>query len=88
MSIFIAVAAVAVFLACTSEALPPVNATADGVAIKGYDPVAYFTLGEPAKGSQEFEYAWQGAKWRFANAEHLGLFKADPGKYAPQYEGY
>jgi YHS domain-containing protein len=84
----LAAAAAVVMLACSSQALPPVNTTADGLAIKGYDPVAYFTRGEPTKGSEEFEYEWNGAKWRFATREHLEMFKEDPERYAPQYGGY
>jgi YHS domain-containing protein len=74
-------------VACSST-VTPVNATSDGVAIKGYDPVAYFTDGGPVKGKKEFQYEWRGAKWQFASAGHRDLFKADPGKYAPQYGGY
>jgi YHS domain-containing protein len=59
-----------------------------GVAIRGYDPVAYFTLGRPTKGSPSLAYAWKGASWHFATAEHRDLFKAAPEKYAPQYGGY
>ena len=66
----------------------PVNTDLSGVAVKGYDPVAYFTDAKPVKGRAEFEYHWQGAEWRFANAKHLELFKATPEKYAPQYGGY
>lgn len=73
---------------CTSSPLPPVNVTRDGIAIKGYDPVAYFTDGIPVKGESRFEYVWNGAKWRFAGEEHLALFKSDPEKYAPRYGGY
>ena len=66
----------------------PVNTNFWGVAIKGYDPVAYFTDEKPTKGIKDFEYQWQGAKWRFASSRNLELFKADPDKYAPQYGGY
>ena len=66
----------------------PVNTNWWGVAIKGYDTVAYFTQGKPVKGSKKFEYYWNGATWRFANAKDLALFKANPEKYAPQYGGY
>ena len=59
-----------------------------GVAIKGYDPVAYFTDGHAMKGSEEFAYEWLGTPWYFASAEHRDLFMADPVKYAPQYGGY
>jgi YHS domain-containing protein len=59
-----------------------------GVAIKGYDPVAYFTEGRAMKGSKEFVYEWLGTPWYFANARHRDLFAADPIKYAPQFGGY
>ncbi len=59
-----------------------------GIAIRGYDTVAYFTEGRPMEGSDEFTTDWQGATWKFASQEHLDLFKADPQKYAPQYGGY
>jgi YHS domain-containing protein len=65
-----------------------INKNWKGLAIKGYDPVAYFTLGKPVKGKKEFEYKWQDARWRFSNEDHLNLFKSDPEKYAPQYGGY
>ncbi len=60
----------------------------DDVAIKGYDPVAYFTEGRAVKGSKKFSYEWLGATWHFASAKHRELFVADPSKYAPQYGGY
>ncbi len=59
-----------------------------GVAIKGYDPVAYFTQSRPMKGSEAFAYEWFGVDWHFANAKHRKLFAATPIKYAPQYGGY
>ena len=72
----------------TAWAIKPVNTDAQGLAIKGYDPVAYFIQGRPLKGAEEFTYHWMGAEWRFASAEHLDLFKSNPEKYAPQYGGY
>lgn len=59
-----------------------------GLAIKGYDPVAFFKDGMPIEGSKEFELTWKEAKWRFASAENRNLFEADPEQYAPQYGGY
>jgi YHS domain-containing protein len=59
-----------------------------GVAIEGYDPVAYFTDGKAMKGSEEFAYEWLGTPWYFANAEHRDMFAANPEKYAPQFGGY
>ncbi len=66
-----------------------VNTTRFGnVAIKGHDPVAYFKDSKPVKGSKEFEYEWNGAKWRFSSQEYLEAFKASPETYAPQFGGY
>ena len=65
----------------------PINTLA-GIAIEGYDPVAYFREGRATKGSKEFAHEWLGATWYFADAEHRDLFAADPVKYAPQYGGY
>lgn len=65
-----------------------VNKNWRGLAIKGYDPVAYFTLGKPAKGLNNYELEWKGARWRFVNQDHLERFKAAPDQYAPQYGGY
>jgi hypothetical protein len=59
-----------------------------GIAIKGYDPVAYFTKGRAIKGSEKFAHTWMGAPWHFANARHRDLFAAEPIKYAPQFGGY
>ena len=66
----------------------PINTDDVGVAIKGYDTVAYFTEGRAVRGSAEFETLWQDARWHFANAEHRDMFKADPERYAPQYGGF
>lgn len=65
-----------------------INQPFGGIAIQGYDPVAYFTDGQAVKGSDEFAYEWLGAVWHFASAEHREIFAADPVKYAPQYGGY
>jgi len=66
----------------------PMNVGPDKVAIKGYDPVAYFTAGKATKGKPEFEFAWQDAKWRFASAANRDLFQGDPEKYSPRYGGF
>jgi YHS domain-containing protein len=72
----------------TAMAVTPVNSTLLGWAIKGYDPVAYFTQSEPVKGRGAHSYEWMGATWYFASAENMELFAGDPEKYAPQYGGY
>jgi hypothetical protein len=66
----------------------PINTDDVGVAIKGYDTVAYFTDGRAVKGNAEFETLWQDARWQFSSAEHRDMFIADPERYAPQYGGY
>ena len=57
-------------------------------AIRGYDPVAYFTESKPVKGDAKYAHPWKGATWRFASAENRERFAAAPEKYAPQYGGY
>ena len=59
-----------------------------GVAIGGYDPVTYFTLGKPQKGSARITFDWSGTTWRFASKEDRALFQAMPEHYAPEYGGY
>lgn len=71
-----------------AEAKSEIYKNWQGVAIKGYDPVAYHKQGKPAKGANKYELNWKDAKWRFASAEHRDLFKADPETYAPRYGGY
>ncbi len=66
----------------------PIYIGFEGIAIEGYDPVAYFTEGRPMKGAEQYTYKWLGATWHFANAKHRDLFTADPIKYAPQYGGF
>src|SRR5215212_4333949 len=53
------------------------------LAIKGYDPVAYFKLGKPAHGLPDFELEWDEHRYNFVSAENRELFKADPIRYAP-----
>lgn len=59
-----------------------------GVAIKGYDPVAYFESGGPRKGKAQFSLQHGGVRWRFESAANLAKFQADPAKYTPAYGGY
>lgn len=58
------------------------------VALKGYDPVSYFTEGKPEKGSSEFTFAFDDSSYWFKSAEHRAQFAADPERYAPQFDGY
>lgn len=59
-----------------------------GVAIKGYDPVSYFTEAQAVKGSPDFTHEFLGETWQFSSAEHRKLFAGNPIAYAPQYGGY
>ena len=72
----------------TSQNQPTLNLASNGVAVKGYDVVAYETDRAPVKGRVEFEYRWQGAIWRFANAANRDRFAATPERFAPQFGGY
>ena len=67
---------------------PPVMIDDAGIALKGYDTVAYFADGQPQPGSPEYSHEWNGAKWLFSSAEHRDAFAADPEHYAPQFGGY
>jgi len=58
------------------------------VALKGYDPISYFTDGKPEKGSSEFTFAFDDTTYWFKNAEHRDKFIADPERYAPQFDGF
>jgi len=65
-----------------------INVDLFGVAIGGYDPVAYFTLGRAVQGTSAHEHRWSDAAWHFSSAEHRDLFVSDPTRYAPQYGGF
>src|SRR5260370_2129296 len=67
-----------------AQANPPATVR---LGLKGYDPVAYFTLATPTPGLAEYEVVYDGVRYRFANARHRDLFKANPEKYAPQFGG-
>jgi hypothetical protein len=75
------------FAAAAAAQKPQIYADRAG-AIRGYDPVAYFTENRPAKGSDKFTHQWKGATWRFSSAENRDRFAAAPDKFAPQYGGY
>ncbi len=60
----------------------------DGLAIGGYDPVAYFSEGRPVPGDAAHELHWRGATWRFASAGNRARFEAEPERWAPQYGGF
>lgn len=59
-----------------------------GLAIKGYDPVAYFTENKAVKGDRNIVYMYKGVRYYFSSAQNMEMFKADPMKYEPMYGGY
>lgn len=86
----------AIVLAAALIARPVANAAGavntldspSGAAIKGYDPVAYFTAGRPVRGRPEFSLDHNGARWHFSSADNRRLFEMDPARYVPAYGGY
>ena len=87
-----------VMIACTGSAYAadPVNTLEttlfgykpNGIAIRGYDSVAYFTEGKPVEGNSDYATEWMGATWQFSSEENLNTFIEEPESYAPQYGGY
>lgn len=66
----------------------PINQTEDGIAIKGYDVVAYFTEERPVKGSPEFEVVHEEATFRFSSQANKERFIESPEDYIPAYGGF
>jgi len=78
----LALAPAAVLVRRAAAAPPP------PLAIKGYDPVAYFVDGKPVLGRPDLEYEWDEHRYRFSRAENRALFRADPVRYAPQFANW
>lgn len=70
------------------QTVEPTNATEQGIAIDGFDAVAYHTEGAAKKGVENLQVTWAGATWYFATFDNRQAFSGDPEKYAPQYGGY
>lgn len=89
-----AVAVAMVFSAFAAMAADEVNVSKGGtlaggpLALRGFDPVAYFTVGAPRLGSADLATLHGGAVYRFSSAENLKAFEADPKSYLPAYGGY
>jgi YHS domain-containing protein len=79
---------VAALVAHAAAAQKPEVYSSRDAAIRGYDPVAYFSQGGPVKGSKQYTHAWRAATWHFASAENRDRFASEPEKYAPRYGGY
>ncbi len=84
-------AGAAVSVALVSSALAAgveLNASSTGLALQGYDPVAYFTEGEATPGDWRITASYQDATYRFSSEEHKAAFEADPEAFLPEYGGY
>jgi YHS domain-containing protein len=71
-----------------SGGVDPVNKALNGLALRGYDAVSYFTQAKPVEGRAEFQHKWQDAVWQFSSAANHNAFAKNPEKYAPQFGGY
>lgn len=60
----------------------------EGLAISGYDPVAYFTQNKAIKGSRENAVAYEGVTYYFSSVANKDEFKKNPAKYEPEYGGW
>ena len=81
-------AALLVAAAATGAAAQRVNADRQGLAVKGYDVVAYFVDGRPVPGNASFEHVVDGVRYRFASAANRDRFAQEPGRFLPQYGGF
>lgn len=64
------------------------NSNAQGVAIGGYDPVAYFVLKMAVRGTDAHQADWQGVTWYFSNEKHKDMFLSDPEGFSPKFGGW
>ncbi len=85
---FVSAAVAGAFYCGTATAQNASPIAGERVALRGYDPVSYFTEGKPEKGSSEFTFAFDDTTYWFKSAEHRAQFAADPERYAPQFDGY
>ncbi len=70
------------------QAATTINTGSDNVAIRGYDPVAYFELSAPKKGDPNIAHRWSDAIWQFSSKAHRDMFAREPERFAPSYGGY
>ncbi|MBT8371039.1 MAG: hypothetical protein KJO34_08765 [Deltaproteobacteria bacterium] len=68
-------------------AVDKVSKSKAGVAIRGFDTVAFHKEKRAVKGKKDFSFQWNDATWYFKSAENRDLFAADPLRYAPQFGG-
>jgi hypothetical protein len=68
--------------------VPAISRNADGIAVAGYDVVAYFEQERAVRGSSDFEHKHAGVIWRFSSAKHRDMFAREPDRFVPQFGGY
>jgi YHS domain-containing protein len=88
MKIFLLYLAGLIAFAVLAPAAEVVNIDKNGLALQGYDPVAYFTDNKPLKGLPEFTATYKSATYQFTSAEHRDMFNQSPKKYEPQFGGF
>jgi YHS domain-containing protein len=74
--------------AAASFAGSELNVTSTGLALRGVDPVSFFSASGPVTGDFKITAVHEGAVYRFASEENKAAFTAEPEKYLPQYGGY
>lgn len=77
-----------VALAYDETSASAVNVDSKGIALKGYDPVSYFTAGGPQLGKEQFQTQHDGASYRFSSAANRDAFVSNPAKYVPAFGGF
>jgi YHS domain-containing protein len=77
-----------IIVCALSVGIPAAALSDPRLALGGYDPVSYFSVGHPDKGLPEFTATFDDATYYFTNAEHRALFVANPEQYAPQFQGF
>jgi hypothetical protein len=87
------IALILVALASSTVALATVpakhsNLDKNAVALKGYDPVSYFTASKPVQGNDNISVTHDDAVYRFASQDNRSKFQAEPAKYLPEYGGW
>ena len=89
LSLFFIIGLGVALAACSkTETAIKLNTDNSGLALRGFDAVAYFAVDNAVKGDAKYEYVWNGAKWLFSSEENMKKFQASPESYAPQFGGY
>ena len=87
ISVLIVVLGIAGAMTLRGQTPGSINA-ANGVAVQGYDVVAYHAQRQAVKGSRAFTHAWRGVNWQFASAENRDRFSSSPEAFAPEFGGF